>query len=249
MGRSAHVHEPGGSDTRAMLAPPVTVAVIDTGANVRVPALIGRQLQTYDVRTGSRAIADANGHGTLVASIVARESGGARLLIIRAGSSSGAFTDANEATAIRYAVARGARIINLSLGGPTTSTLERAAVRYAIAHGVLIVAAAGDDYADRPEYPAALLGPDGLAVASVTATGERAAFSNIGPWVSIAALGEDGTSFAAPRVSAAAARLWALHPRLHARDVVRRLEQTASNDGVRTDELGFGMLDVARALS
>ena len=101
---------------------------------------------------------DLNGHGTKVASLIARSSGPARLLIIRAGSSSGAFSDADEAAAIRYAVDHGARIVNLSLGGPRTSSVERAAVRYAIAHGVLVVAAAGDDYASRPEYPAALLG-------------------------------------------------------------------------------------------
>jgi subtilisin family serine protease len=46
-----------------------------------------------------------------------------------------------------------------------------AAVRYAIAHGVLVVAAAGDDYANRPEYPAALLGSAGLAVAAVMRSG------------------------------------------------------------------------------
>lgn len=232
-----------------MLAAPVTVAVIDTGANVRVPALVGKQLQTYDVRNGSRFVADANGHGTRVASIVARESGNARLLIIRAGSSSGAFSDVNEAAAIRYAVTQGARIINLSLGGPTTSTRERSAVRYAVARGVLIVAAAGDDYANRPEYPAALLGQDGLAVAAVTSSGAHAVFSNTGPWVSLAAPGEDGTSFSAPHVAAAAARVWMKHPRLHARDVVRILEQTASGGGVRDDELGFGVVDVARALA
>src|SRR5581483_5363267 len=218
----------GGSppDTRTMFAPPVTVAVVDTGANVRAPALVGRQLQTYDVRTGTPTVADANGHGTVVASIVARESGGSRLLVIRAGSASGAFTDVNEAAAIRYAVAHGARIINLSLGGPTTSPTERSAVRYAIAHGVVIVAAAGDDYAARPEYPAALLGADGLAVAAVTATGRHALFSNTGPWVSIAAVGEDGTSFAAPHVAAAAARVWNANPRLSAREVIGILERT-----------------------
>ena len=48
--------------------------------------------------------------------------------------------------------------------------VERAAVRYAIDRGALVVAAAGDDYASRPEYPAALLGTHGLAVAAVRAT-------------------------------------------------------------------------------
>jgi subtilisin family serine protease len=230
-----------------VLAPaqPVLIAVVDTGANVRLPAIAA----TYDVRTGGRDVRDLNGHGTKVASLIARSNGNARLMIIRAGSASGAFSDAGEATAIRYAVDHGARIVNLSLGGPRTSNAERAAIKYAIARGVLVVAAAGDDYANRPEYPAALLGSAGLAVAAVTSSGERALFSNTGPWISIAALGEKGTSFAAPLVSAAAARVWAANPALTARQVVRLLEATASGHGVRTDALGFGVLDVASAVA
>lgn len=231
------------------LAQPVTVAVVDTGANVRSPVLAASRPLTYDVWTHGHDVADANGHGTRVASIVARESGGARLLVIRAGSSSGAFTDANEAAAIRYAVDHGARIVNLSLGGPRTSPVERAAIRYAAARDVLVIAAAGDDFASRPEYPAALLGGSGLAVASVGDDGSPAVFSNRGPWVSIAALGVDGTSFAAPRVSAAAARVWRVNPGLTARQVVHILELTASGHGRRNDELGFGVVDVSRALA
>ena len=159
----------------------MTIAVVDTGANLRVPEIAAKHPATYDVRTRGRDVRDLNGHGTHVASIIARSSGNARLLIIRAGSSSGAFSDANEAAAIRYAVDHGARIVNLSLGGPRTSSVERAAVRYAIGRGVLVVAAAGDDYASRPEYPAALLGADGLAVAAVTRDGDAGALLEYGP--------------------------------------------------------------------
>ena len=203
----------------------------------------------YDVRSGGRDVRDLNGHGTRVAALIARENASARLLIIRAGSSSGAFSDRNEAGAIRYAVDHGARIINLSLGGAGTSTIERAAVRYAIARGALIVAAAGDDYASRPEYPAALLGPNGLAVAAVLHDGTHAPFSNTGPWVSIAALGEEGTSFAAPVIAAAAARVWAANPRLTARQVVAVCRRHASGRGIRTNEVGFGVVDVAAAIA
>jgi subtilisin family serine protease len=263
MGRSAHVPEGSGlrysSDVAwlpalfaaVVLVPaqPVTIAVVDTGANVRVPELAARQPLTYDVRTRGRDVRDLNGHGTKVASLVARSSGPARLMIIRAGSSSGAFSDADEAAAIRYAVDHGARIVNLSLGGPRTSTVERAAVGYAIAHGVLVVAAAGDDYANRPEYPAALLGSAGLAVGAVTQSGLPALFSNTGPWVSVAAPGVDGTSFAAPLVSAAAARVWSANRALTARQVVSVLQETASGHGLRTDALGFGVIDVASAIA
>ena len=231
------------------LAQPVTVAVVDTGANVQVPVIAAKHPLTYDVRTRGRDVADANGHGTQVASIIARDSGAARLVVIRAGSSSGAFSDVNEAAGIRYAVSHGARIVNLSLGGPRTSAVERAAISYAAAHDVLVIAAAGDDYANRPEYPAALLGGGGLAVAAVGGNGSRALFSNTGSWVSIAALGADGTSFAAPRVAAAAARVWQANPGLTARQVVRILEQTASGGGTRNDELGFGVVGVGRAVA
>lgn len=226
-----------------------TIAVVDTGADVRVPALAASRPALYDVRSRSRDVRDLNGHGTRVAALIAGENPQAPLLIIRAGSSSGAFSDANEAAAIRYAVDHGARIVNLSLGGARTSALERAAVRYAIDRGALVVAAAGDDYASRPEYPAALLGAGGLAVAAVTRDGARAPFSNTGPWVSIAAPGEEGTSFAAPLVSAAAAQVWAANPRLTARRVAAILEATASGHGRRTDELGFGVLDAAAAVA
>jgi subtilisin family serine protease len=160
-----------------------------------------------------------NGYGTRVARIVAAQSGAARLMIVRAGSSSGAFTDLNEATAIRYAVDHGARILDLSLGGPRTSPVERDATR--------------------PEYPAALLGADGA----------HAQFSNAGPWLSLAAPGSDVTSFAAPVAAAAAALVRAASPRPRARQVVALLEQTASGRRVRTDELGYGVVDVQAALA
>jgi subtilisin family serine protease len=233
----------------AVAGAPPTIAVVDTGANLRAADLAGRRVQTYDVRSRGHDVRDASNHGTIVASIIARADGAARLLVIRAGSSSGAFSDANEAAAIRYAVDHGARVVNLSLGGPRTSKAERAAVAYAIARGVLLVAAAGDDYASRPEYPAALLGADGLAVAAIRPDGSHADFSNTGPWVSIAAPGEEGTSFAAPLVSAAAALVWQANPRLTVRQVVAILQQTASGGGVRTDALGFGVVDAAAAVA
>jgi subtilisin family serine protease len=226
-----------------------TVAVVDTGANLRVPAIAAKHPAVYDVRSRTQDVRDANGHGTHVATIVARESGDARLMIVRAGSSSGAFSDRNEAAAIRYAVDHGATIVNLSLGGPRTSAVERSAIRYAAERGALVVAAAGDDYASRPEYPAALLGEDGLAVAAVLRDGARAPFSNTGSWVSLAAPGAQGTSFAAPLVSAAAARVWAANPLLTARQVVGVLKETASGRGIRTNRLGFGVVDVRAAVA
>jgi thermitase len=250
----------------------VEIAVIDTGADLSVSEIAARRPRAYDVRTGTTDVRDANGHGTFVTSIVAAFSGDARILVIKAGSSSGAFTDTTEAAAIRYAVAHGARIINLSIGGASTSKTERAAVRFAVSHGVLVVTASGNDHGmgNPVEYPAALLQPvgsngnggSGLVVAA-SQQGGRASFSGSGSWISIAAPGVgvygalrhgkygygSGTSFAAAEVSGAAALVWAANLSLSARRVAHILEETASGHGTWTPELGYGDVDVAAAVT
>lgn len=248
------------------------IAVIDTGADVSVPELAARNLLTWDTRTNGTNVRDTNGHGTFVASVAAAYGGNARLLILKAGNG-GSFTDAAEAAAIRYAVAHGARIINLSVGGTTTSQTERAAIGLAIARGALVVAAAGNEhgFGDPVEYPAALLQPvgsngivgRGLVVGASSPDGARASFSNTGSWISLAAPGVgvygallhhrygygSGTSFATPQVAGAAALVWAADPRLTAQQVAQILEQTATGHGVWTPELGWGVIDVDAAVA
>ena len=188
----------------------ITIAVIDTGADVTAPDLAAKAPGSWNTRTGTADIRDTNGHGTFVASLaagsvtnddgIAGGGGDAQLLVIKSGSDGGSFTDLDEAAGITYAVDHGARILNLSVGGPKTSTTERRAIRYAIDHGALVVAAVGNEYdgGNPVEYPAALLQPvgsngvggGGLAVTASTADGRRAPFANTGPWVSLAAPGE-----------------------------------------------------------
>src|SRR5207302_2434210 len=123
---------------------------------------------------------------------------------------------ADVAAGITWAADAGAKVINLSLGGPSDSPVLQQAVQYALSRDALVVAAAGNDGSALPSYPAADAGV--VAVASTNDAGESSAFSNHGPWVDIAAPGEDvystypgtagtdryesgsGTSFAAPMV-------------------------------------------------
>ena len=240
------------------------------------------------------------GHGTFVAALAAGSvtngegiagfGGDAQLMIVKAGSGDGSFTDLDEASAIVYAVDHGARIINLSLGGPSTSNTEKKAIDYAASQGALIVAAAGNEYQDGnpAEYPAALLQPlgshgvggRGLAVGASTMTGSRAIFSNTGSYLSLVAPGDNvfsdlsslsppnrfprvllpgslsglygyasGTSFATPEVSGAAALVWAANPLLDATSVANILKESASAGGVWTPDVGWGVLDVAAAVS
>jgi subtilisin family serine protease len=188
----------------------MTIAVIDTGADLAAPDLAAKAPLSYSVRTKRAAVTDPNGHGTFVASLaagsssngegIAGVSGTAHLLVIEAADRHGSFTDLDEAAAIVYAVDHGARIINLSLGGPTTSRTERRAVDYAVAKGALLVAAVGNSHGggNPVEYPAALLQPvgsrgvggRGLSVGASTRSGTRASFSNTGTHLSLAAPGE-----------------------------------------------------------
>ena len=58
-----------------------------------------------------------------------------------------------------------------------------------------------------------------------------------------------GTSFATPQVAGAAALVWAANPQLRADEVASILEQTASGHGSWNAELGYGVLDVAAAVT
>jgi subtilisin family serine protease len=188
----------------------ITIAVVDTGADLTAPDLSAKNPAAHSMVTGTANVRDRNGHGTFVASLAAGSvtngegivgfGGDARLLVIQAGGADGSFTDVDEAAAIVHAVDQGAKIVNLSLGGVQSSSTERRAVEYAAAHGVLLVAAVGNEYAqgNPVEYPAALLQPVGsngvggvgLSVAASTQRGTRASFSNAGSHVSLAAPGE-----------------------------------------------------------
>ena len=49
----------------------VTIAVVDTGADLSSPALASRHPVTYNVTNGSTGVDDTVGHGTFVASLAA----------------------------------------------------------------------------------------------------------------------------------------------------------------------------------
>lgn len=181
----------------------VTIAVVDTGADTSVPSLAAKHPITYNAVTASALVQDPVGHGTFVASLAAGAGAGpsglvgfggsAQLMIVQANRSGNSFSDIDEANAITWAVDHGAKIVNLSLGGPQTSLVERSAIAYAISHGVLLVAAAGNAAQDGNPvvYPAALIGRRGLVVGASTTTGARAPFSTTGSYVDVLAPGVD----------------------------------------------------------
>jgi hypothetical protein len=171
-----------------------------------------------------------------------------------------------------------AAIINMSLGGPGRSTVLRNAIAAAVAAGSLIVASAGNDGLDVPQYPAAYDGV--MAVAAVGEDGLLATYSNGGTFISVAAPGGDfrfddnggggvygpgwnfntgaavhlfgyGTSASAPYVSGIAALLLAQTPSLTAAQLRSHIEQFATRPAgaTRSDSYGWGIANAYNALT
>ena len=192
---------------------PVLVAVVDSGIDLGHPEFRGRIAAARSFVGGTAQ--DTDGHGTVVAGEIAaaldngRGIAGiafpARLLIAKVVARNGTIEPASEARAIRWAVSRGARVINLSIGGlrdpedaavDTFSPVERAAVEDAVRAGALVVASVGNgDLAPREpwpfaSYPAAL--PHVLGVAAYGRDGTVPSFSNgDSRFVDLAAPGTD----------------------------------------------------------
>ncbi|HTY70812.1 MAG TPA: S8 family serine peptidase [Actinomycetes bacterium] len=247
----------------------VRVAVIDSGVNTSHPDLAGKVVARYNAVTGGTNVTDKVGHGTMVASIIAADTdNGAgiagvgwrtELMAVRVADSAGAIDDADVAVGVSWAVRHGAKVINLSLGGPAVGTALRTAIADAVASGVVVVAAAGNDGTTKRFYPAAL--PGVIAVGATTHDGKaRASFSEHGSWVDVAAPGVgilgaartgsgydsgDGTSFAAPLVSGVAALIRASRPTLSVAGVGNALRTTASKDA---HGFAHGDVDAYRAL-
>jgi subtilisin family serine protease len=243
---------------------PTLVAVVDSGVNEADPALAGAVQDGWDFVNGGRASGDAFGHGTAVAEVIAGRATGAgggvgvcwwcRVEPVRVLAADGGGTSDTIAAGIRFAVDHGARIINLSvvLAGPIGSVAD--AIAYAEQHDVLVVAAAGNDGASAPSYPAAY--PGVVAVAAVDSTGGLYGWSRSGPWVTIAAPGCAvttttggapsfcGTSTAAAFVSGVAALALAADPTVSASTLSTALRAT----GVPTRS-GLKLVDAAALLA
>jgi subtilisin family serine protease len=175
------------------------VAVIDSGIDADHPEFKGR-IAAANTFVGGSAYKDGQGHGTFVAGLIAARLDGtgmaglafpAQLLVAKVVRADGAVPLEAEARAIRWAVDKGARVINLSLGGvrnpfdPTGdgfSPLEASAIEYAVRNGVVVVAAVGnsDQAPEQPwryaSYPAAL--PHVLGVSAQGRDGSVPMFSN-----------------------------------------------------------------------
>jgi thermitase len=266
-----------------------TVAVLDTGVQLDHPALasnfqnvwrydfVDNDDEPLDLATGADEDGDGltdelMGHGTHVAGIIDLVAPEAKIMPLRVLDTEGEGDDFTIAEAMSRAMLNGADVINLSLGSPSRSQLLGRVSADVIEHGVVVVAAAGNSNSAAPMYPAAgdqVGAPSGglVAVTSVDMYGHKSDFANYGPWVDIAAPGEDvrsafpvskyaywsGTSMATPFVSGEAALIHAVYGSLDPAGVAERISCSARPlvdiDQSYAAKLGAGHADAAASLA
>ena len=160
--------------------PPVRVAVIDSGIDATHPEFEGkistRRASSAAPRVSIRKATAPSSPGLIAAGVdnaigIAGMAPSAELLVAKVVDGDDLIDVEAEVKAIQWAVEKGAKVINMSLGGfrdprnpdrDAFSSLEAAAIGYAHGKGVVIVAAVGNSDEDPPTpwpYPRTRAGP------------------------------------------------------------------------------------------
>ncbi|QBX36538.1 peptidase S8 [Brevundimonas sp. S30B] len=268
----------------------VTVSVVDSGIQMDHPDLATNisPLST-DIVVGRNQIMGQDRHGTRVSGVIAAPFNdygtvgvayNATILSIRADISNCTdpdntvcFRGSDLARALDYAVANGAKVINLSLGGEAPlGTAFEAALARAIGAGVVFAIASGNEAGANPEWPGRYASDPRFA-GGIIVTGAHNVNNQIAGFSNRAGVSRDyflsapgvevitdcetpttcwrvnGTSFAAPAVAGALALLLEAFPNLTGRQAVDILLRTGRDAGdVGADGVyGRGLLDIAQA--
>ena len=117
------------------------IAVVDTGVNTAHEDLVGRTVTGYNAITPGTVVTDGTGHGSMVAGIAAANTNNgigvagvawtAKVMPVKVLDAEGTGYDSDIAEGVRWAADHGAKIINLSLGGPNDSPILHDAISYA----------------------------------------------------------------------------------------------------------------------
>jgi subtilisin family serine protease len=248
----------------------VTVAVIDSLIDTTHPDIAGSIIGQYDAVAATDK-PDEHGTGMTGAIAAHRRLLGvaprARILAIHAFSPDAKHpqqaTTQSIVAGIDWAIARGAKVINMSFAGPYDPLLQMA-LKKAREKGVVLIAAAGNMGPQSPPlYPAA--DENVIAVTAVDDKDKLMPQANQGPHVALAAPGVNvieaapratynfttGTSVAAAHVSGVAALILERNPGIDVASLEEVLFSTARDLGTpgRDPQFGYGLVDPYRALT
>ncbi|PWA13288.1 peptidase S8 [Pueribacillus theae] len=243
---------------------PVKIAVVDTGVDYTLADFEGKIdiEHDYDFVNRDGDAYDDEGHGTHVAGIIAAAADNhysmtgihpnATILPVKVLDATGSGESDKIALGIKHAVDKGAKVINLSLGGATSRVIEDV-LKYAAEKNVTVVAASGNDGGEFLNYPAA--SKYTIAVGATYRGDVVWDDSNYGeglngkkldlvaPGVEIPSLLPNGnvtylsgTSMAAPHVSAVAGLLWSANPSLKPDEIRHIVNSTADDISVEEPE-------------
>lgn len=240
----------------------VTVAVLDTGADLTVDVLKKRGISkdSFDFVNSTKQITDVTrgasaGHGTRVATLLddlLPEN--AEIMVLRVFDETGA-TQTTVRLALQYALEMGADVINMSMGwdqGEHYSFLDDVLVR-AYGEGVPVICAAGNSsLSAETEYPAN--NATTMAVSAVNRSlnydqrsnyGDKIDFTAPGAELTLIAPGNQtvtgrGTSFAAPHIAAAAAAVLLSEPNLSVPQLYDALRANATDLGDKGKDWLYG---------
>ena len=202
----------------------------------------------------------AYAHGTLCAGILAGVAPASKIMPLRVFDDAG-HTDVFSVTkGIYYAVRNGARVINLSFGMSGSYTSIQNALAFAASNHVVMVASAGNQNKQTPQFPASVSSV--ISVASVNHTDVKASFSNYGSTVYVTAPGVNiisaypggmygmvsGTSFSAPMVAAEAALIMAVKTTDPKTTVGAAVININAQNPLYLGKLGKGRVDILSAV-
>jgi len=247
----------------------VTVAVIDSGIDLKHPEFAGVTITPFDALDSKEG---PHAHGTGVAGAIVSHvrlmgsAPAAHILAIRAFGASGKGGESTSFVILKgldLAASHGAQIVNMSFAGPKDTIISRGLAALA-ARNIVAVAAAGNAGPKSPPlYPAADTGV--IAVSATDSQDKLFAASNRGSYIALSAPGVDlflpapddkyqitsGTSFSSAYVSGLAALVLARNPSLKPDEVRAVLLKTARDLGPPgpDDQFGAGEADAFAAVS
>ena len=202
----------------------------------------------------------AYAHGTLCAGILAGMAPDAKIMPLRVFDDVGHADVFSVTKGIYYAVRNGARVINLSFGMSGSYTSIQNALAFAASNHVVVVASAGNQNKQTPQFPASVSSV--ISVASVNHTDVKASFSNYGSTVYVTAPGVNiisaypggmygmvsGTSFSAPMVAAEAALIMAVKTTDPKTTIGAAVININAQNPLYLGKLGKGRVDILSAV-